>query len=84
VSYNYQTERPKLFTEEGQVLFLKIRDNVKSLLKEAGAFTGMKAWKGCAGSTWEMQACLDRLIELEELRRCKEDCYQQDWVYTGF
>ena len=34
--YSYQRERPNLFTEEGQRMFLKIRDRVKSLLGQAG------------------------------------------------
>lgn len=32
--YDYKIERKKIFTEEGQKTFLKIRDNVKELLKE--------------------------------------------------
>lgn len=66
--YNYQTERPSLFTESGQVIFLKIRDRVKHLLKTAGAFRMQEAIQGCTGSSWEMLACVDRLVELKEIR----------------
>jgi len=30
--YNYLAEKPKIFTETGQVEFLKVRDNVNSLV----------------------------------------------------
>jgi hypothetical protein len=66
--YNYQTEKPRLFTEEGQVMFLKVRDQVKKLLAEAGAVRAQEAWKGVCGDGWQMIACLDRLIELREIR----------------
>jgi len=38
MSYNYATEKPKIFTEKGQREFLKVRDHVKYLLNKAGAF----------------------------------------------
>ncbi len=66
--YVYKQEKPLLFTEDGQVMFLKIRDRVRFLLKEAGAFTMESAIKDCTGSTWSMLACVDRLVELGEIR----------------
>jgi hypothetical protein len=65
--YQYQNERPFLFTEEGQVMFLKIRDNVKSILKVAGAVRMQEAISGITGSSWSMLACVDRLCELKEI-----------------
>ena len=35
--YDYQAERPEIFTEAGQRDFLKVRDNVQRLLDIAGA-----------------------------------------------
>lgn len=66
--YNYERERPKLFTEDGQVVFLRVRDNVKALLKEAGAFRAQEAWSGTSGDSWLFAACLDRLVELGEIK----------------
>lgn len=66
--YTYEIERPKLFTEEGQVMLLQIRDNVKKLLSLAGAVRAQEAWKGVGGDGWLMLACLDRLVELREIR----------------
>lgn len=69
MSYDYATERPKLFTEDGQVMLLKIRDNVRRLLNTAGAFQAGKAFADVSGDSWKMLACLDRLVELGELER---------------
>jgi hypothetical protein len=71
--YTYETEKPKLFTDDGQRLFLKIRDHVKNLLEEAGAFRMGKALdaEGVSGDSWQMLACVDRLLELGEIVECK-------------
>lgn len=67
--YNYQEEKPNLFTEEGQTMFLSIRDRVKELLAAAGAARAQEAMRAAAGgSSWTMLACLDRLVELREIR----------------
>ena len=70
--YNYQTERASIFTEEGQVMFLKIRDTVQRHLEEAGAVSMEAAIRDCTGSSWEMMACVDRLVELGEIREVTE------------
>lgn len=67
MSYNYQTQRPKVFTEDGQVMFLKIRDNADALMKKSGAATAEKLMAGCTGDTWDMLACIDRLVEIGEI-----------------
>jgi len=66
--YDYQTEKPKLFTDEGQRLFLKIRDKVKRLLGAAGAFRLGNAMQNISGDGWTIIACVDRLVELDEIR----------------
>lgn len=68
MSYRYDDLRPKLFTEDGQVMFLKVRDNVQRLLREAGAVRAQEAWSTVTGDSWLMLACLDRLVELGEVR----------------
>ena len=68
MAYNYQTERPKLFSEENQALFLKIRDNAERLCKEAGCAMEGKIISGNSGDSWTMMACVDRLVELGELQ----------------
>lgn len=66
--YVYEEEKKVIFTEEGSRMFLRIRDKVKHLLKEAGAVRMKEAISGNSGSSWEMLACVDRLVELCEIR----------------
>lgn len=69
MTYSHQTQKAKLFTDEGQRLLLKVRDRVHVLLSEAGAFRADKAWKiNCGSDSWDLLACLDRLEELGEIR----------------
>ena len=72
MSYCYQTEKPKLFQEENQAVFLCIRDQVQRLLKSSGAVrmgeaAHLPAGVGAADS-WTMFACVDRLVEIGEIR----------------
>jgi hypothetical protein len=80
--YSYQTERARVFTEDGQVQFLKIRDNAKRLLDQSGAATLGKLIANVSGDSWVHLACVDRLVELGELRRVTKDGATQDHVYV--
>ena len=66
--YDYQTERPEIFTEAGQRDFLKVRDNVQRLLDIAGAVRMSEAIQEISGFTWFQLGCVDRLAELGEIR----------------
>lgn len=66
--YNYEIEKPKLFTDEGQRKFLQARDKANQMLDISGAFQGIKPCGGMTGDTWFMIACIDRLVELGEIR----------------
>lgn len=68
MGYDYQAERPNLFTEAGQVMLLSVRDKVRQLTETAGACTIEKAISGQYGDSWLMLACVDRLVELGEIR----------------
>lgn len=68
MSYDYQAERPRVFTESGQIMFLQIRDNAQRLVAEAGAVRCDAMQRGVGGDTWQMLACIDRLVEIGELR----------------
>lgn len=71
--YNYETEKPTLFTDAGQRKFLKVRDHVKFLLRQAGAFTMEKAISTGLGLNWTLMACVDRLVELGEIQEIKQE-----------
>jgi hypothetical protein len=67
--YRYETERETLFTDEGQRMLLKVRDFVEKTLKTAGAVRMQEAMSAAGtGSSWTMLACVDRLVELGEIR----------------
>ena len=70
--YKYNELKQDLFTEEAQVAFLKIRDNINKMLEESGSFAMGHALVG-GGSTWHQMACVDRLVELGELREITGD-----------
>ena len=66
--YNYQNEKSKIFTEDGQVVFLKIRDKTQQLLKQSGAVMMSNILNGITGGdSWLHLACVDRLVELGEI-----------------
>jgi len=80
--YNYQSERPFLFTDEGQRKLLQVRDHVAILLKTAGAIRMQEAVSKCTGSSWESLACVDRLVELGEIVEIPlENCAGQHRVF---
>lgn len=66
--YSYAKQRKVVFTDEGQRMLFSIRDRVKDLLAESRAFTLDAAIKGQLGNSWDMLACVDRLVEMGEIR----------------
>jgi hypothetical protein len=68
MSYSYKEQRQYVFTEEGQVKFLKIRDTASRLLGKSGAVTCERLLDAISGDSWNTLACLDRLVELGELK----------------
>ncbi len=83
--YSYVTEKPSIFTESGQVMFLEIRDRVQRLLKQSGAVRMEEAIRGTTGNSWQMLACVDRLVELGEIREIYEiNTLGQYRIFVGF
>ena len=82
--YDYQTEKSKIFTEDGQETFLKIRDKVQQLLKQSGAVMMQNAISGVTGDSWLHLACVDRLVELKEIQEItKENVAGQHRVFVA-
>ena len=80
--YNYEIEKPRIFTDEGQRTFLKVRDEVNRLLEIAGCFkleNVFLAVNVCDSFMW--LAYLDRLVELGEIREIKRECMAQHKIY---
>ena len=72
-TYRYEDEKGSLFTENGQVMFLDIRDHIGRLLKEAGAVRMREVISQTAGDSWQRMACVDRMVELGELQEVTGD-----------
>jgi hypothetical protein len=68
--YRYIDYKPQILTDEGQRVFLAIRDRVQALIRAGtGAFTMEKATEaGKSSDPWLKLACVDRLVELGEIR----------------
>ena len=78
MSYEYKTKRAELFTEDGQVRFIRVRDKVLAALRLCGAFRLQEL----NISSWEDIACVDRIVELGELVEFKRDSWGQFRVFT--
>jgi len=72
MSYEYEKENKYVFTDKGQIHFLHIRDLAHKLLKQSGAVREDKLLVLAPGvgaaSNWEMLACIDRLVEIGEIK----------------
>ncbi len=84
MSYNYAEQRSNIFTESGQIMFLKVRDNAQRLLSAAGAVSLGALVEGLTGDSWDMLACVDRLVEIEELHEIPNpySSWSQDRVFV--
>jgi hypothetical protein len=68
--YMYEKQKRYVFTDEGHRTFLKVRDAAVRLYALAGAVSCGKLMHAAgSGDTWDQLACIDRLVELGELRR---------------
>lgn len=72
--YRYEDLKNRLFDDEGQRMFLKVRDFVHETLATAGAIRMSEAMSAAGGGdSWTMLACVDRLVELGEIREIPQD-----------
>ena len=84
MAYDYDKMKKDLFTDDGQRKFLEIRDNVHKLLEISGAFMMNNAFKDITGDSFLMLACVDRLVELDEIKEVLRDCATQYQVYVKY
>jgi hypothetical protein len=71
--YNYQRERRKLLTDDGQRALLRISDEARRLLAEKPAFwlEELLGKASLRGDAWFQLALVDRLVELGEIKEVK-------------
>ncbi len=87
MAYDYETEKPNLFTDNGQRILMATRDASRDLIKSAGAFSlgrlmGATVTLAGGADTWTMLAAVDRLVEIGELVRVSEEGGTQHWLYS--
>ena len=83
--YNYEIEKNRLFTDEGQKYFLKVRENVFKLIAKAGAVRFSEAVEdiSCPGNSFIMHAAIDRMVELGEIEEVTQNVVGQNEVYVA-
>lgn len=84
--YNYAQERADIFTDQGQQLFLFVRDTAKKIVKKNGAFRINEIIENYFGLWPEngVLASLDRMVELKELKEITSgvDNLERVFVYN--
>lgn len=68
MSYSYETERHRLFTDEGQRLVIALYDEARRCIAVAGAVRCAELIAAIGGDGWNVLAGIDRLVELGRLR----------------
>lgn len=71
MSYNYETQKERLFTEAGNRLFTAFRDRTLDLLKQSGAVR-LQELMHFAGDSWDLVACADRMVEIGDMREIEQ------------
>jgi hypothetical protein len=82
MTYSYEAQKSKLFTDDGQRTLLKVRDNAFRLIAAAGVVRWEEMTLGIGGDSWYLLACADRLVELGDLVEIpQERCAGQHRVF---
>jgi hypothetical protein len=88
MSYAYNDLRPTLFTDDGQRTLLRVRDNARAILDRSCAFRAeapaLTDGDRCI-DPWLLAACLDRMVELGELREVPthKDAFLQHRIFVS-
>jgi hypothetical protein len=81
--YDYKEHKHHVFTDEGQRMFMDIYRKSVEQLKFSGAFRLGNVISGVSGSTWDMIACVDRMVELGLIQEVTKDCSAQARVFVA-
>lgn len=71
MAYSYQTTKERLFTDQGQRTFLKVRDYINKIIAASGAIRMQEVFHSAGGDSDVLMACVDRMVELGELYEIK-------------
>ena len=84
--YNYETEKSKIFTEDGMKKFVVARDKILNAIHKTGAITMGHAISMCgAGDSWCHMAMVDHMVILGDIREINYGpCAGQHRVFVRF
>lgn len=85
MSYNYQDQRPWIFSDEGVTALLVLKTAIAKMLEVSNCFR-MDALYGKAPSgtdLWQVHACVDYLVEKHELQEFGKGPAGQYRVFMG-
>lgn len=67
MAYEYDNERPKLFTESGVEILLAMQDRARKLCASSGVVRLDRLTEGLSGDSWVMLAAADYLCEKDRM-----------------
>ena len=81
--YEYQKERPYVFTDEGSRKFLEVFKAAERCFTIAGAVTAGRLLEAAgSGDSWQNMAVVDRLLEIGAAEEIPRSCAWQHRVFV--
>lgn len=83
--YEYSEQKPYVFTDQGSRDVIRVFRFADGCFKFSGAATaGVLMNKAETSSSWEKMACVDRLVEMGEIREIPQaGCFWQHRVFVS-
>ncbi len=85
--YDYEAEKQDLLTPAGVKQLMKVRDKARFILTIKSRASMVELIEGMLGSSWTNMACIDLLLEIEELREIRTPPgtpqSQREFVWIG-
>lgn len=82
MTYAYETEKPWLFTDDGQRALFAMLDHARALGLKSGAVSGFALMRGArVGDTFKALALVDRLVETGVLKAVGLGWRSDDRIY---
>ena len=82
--YDYNIEKPRIYTDQGIATLLKIRDRFAHHFETSGSVKLINVINDITGSNWFHIACVEYLAEIGDIIEItnKEKCATQDRVFV--
>jgi hypothetical protein len=70
MNYNYNEQKPYVLSDDGSADVIRIKNFIDEAIADYGAVRMQEIMDRCKFATcdtWEMMACVDRLVELKQI-----------------